>query len=111
LIVTFARKENPMIYVAYHMTAVPGKLDELMERTSRLKEIAESRGAKQLGGFHVSLGQNVGSLLYIVSYENADTYGAVAEALSQSADFKQAVAVTASSESAVLQPLPGSPIQ
>src|SRR6516162_8487532 len=63
-----------MFYIGYQMTPVPGKLDELKSRTSRLKEIATSHGAKQIAGFEVAVGPNQGSLFYIVGYKDADAY-------------------------------------
>jgi hypothetical protein len=100
-----------MIYIAHQITPVSGKLDELLERASRMTEVLKSHGEKQIGGFVVSLGQSVGSLVYIVAYENADAYAAVQKAMSESADFKQIGVLIASSSSAALQPLPGWPIQ
>ena len=100
-----------MIYIGYQITPVPGKLNELLERIAGARKIAESHGAKQIGGFQISIGPSTGSLFYIVGYKDAETYRAVGKAINDSADMKQALALTASSSSAALQPLPGSPIQ
>ena len=100
-----------MFYIGYQLTPVPGKLDELKAKISHLKGISESHGAKTIGGFEVAVGPNQGSLFYIVGYKDADAYAAAGKALNDKGDFKQALALIASSASAVLQPLSDSAIK
>lgn len=100
-----------MIYVAYQMTAVPGKAAELAEAISSASRLSESYGVKQVAGFRVALGNDVGSLVYIVAFKDAEAYAAMEHAMNESPDIRRAVAITASSLSAVLEPLPGSPLQ
>jgi hypothetical protein len=100
-----------MIYVAHQITPMPGKTGELIEAASRMTESLRSHGEKQIGGFVVSLGQSVGSLIYIVAYEDAAAYAAVQKAMNDSTDFKNIGSLIISTSSAVLQPLPGWPIQ
>ena len=66
---------------------------------------------RQVAAFEVALGQAPGSLIYIVGYEDADSYLAATKALADSVVWKQAEALITSAESAVLQPLPDSRIQ
>jgi hypothetical protein len=100
-----------MIYIAHQLTPVPGKIEELLSKASRLTEVLKSHGEKQIAGFVVGLGQNVGSLVYIVSYDDAAAYQACQKAMMDTPDFKQLNGLIASSSSAALQPLPGWPLQ
>lgn len=100
-----------MFYVGYQSVPVPGKAEELKAYHRQLREIAEAHGVRQVAAFEVSLGQAPGSLIYIVGYEDADSYMAATKALADSAAWKQAAGLIASAESAVLRPLPDSRIQ
>lgn len=100
-----------MIYVGFQATPVPGKGEELKSYHKQLREIAQSHGARQIAGFEVALGQALGSLIYIVAYEDGDAYLASTKAVAESAAWEKALALVASSESAVLAPLPDSQIQ
>jgi hypothetical protein len=100
-----------MIYIAHQLTPVPGKTEELLTKASGLTAVLKSHGEKQIAGFVVGLGQSVGSLIYIVAYENAAAYEACQKAMMDTPDFKQLNGLIASSSSAALQPLPGWPIQ
>jgi hypothetical protein len=111
MIATLNRKELAMIYVGYQATPVSGKLQELKACHKQLRDIAETNGARQVAGFEVTLGQAPGSLVYIVAYDDADCYVASTNALAQAAAWQEAEGLIASSNSAVLQPLPYSQIQ
>lgn len=100
-----------MIYVAYQLTAVPGKANELAEAIANIAKYTESDGVKQIGSFRVALGNGVGSLVYLVSFKDAEAYTAMENGMGESPDFLKAAAITASSLSAVLEPLPNSSIQ
>ena len=100
-----------MIYIGYQITPVPGKLNDVLNANKQLREIAEANGARQVGGFQVTLGPDSGSLVYIVAYPDADAYLAAGKALADSAATKQLEACTASQSSSALQPLPDSALQ
>lgn len=99
-----------MFFIANQITPAPGKVGELRKAAARATEVAKAHGEKLIAGFQIAMGQGVGNLVYISAYDDGDAYEAAMKAVEESGDGEKVGKLIASSTSAVLQPLPDSPL-
>ena len=100
-----------MFFLTNQITPAHGKVEELRKAAARATEVARAHGENLIAGFQITMGGDVGSLVYISSFEDGDAYTAAMKAVQESGDGEKVGKLMTSSVSAVLHQLPDSELR